>query len=129
MSKHETWRTRMYWKRVGGLLIEEYIAVNGNKEQGKRLIDGIIVLGEEHRILKDSNHNIEGKNIVIIQTKRGRLGMYLLGQSYFSKLLIERHKPKSIRNVAICGKSDTVMEKLAKENNIEVVVIQDAMKD
>jgi len=30
MSKHETWRARMYWESVDGLLIEEFIAV-GNK--------------------------------------------------------------------------------------------------
>ncbi len=47
MSLHETWRTEMYWKTIGGLLIEEFVAVDGNSEQGRRSIDGIIVLGEK----------------------------------------------------------------------------------
>ena len=50
MSKHETWRTRMYWESVGGLLIEEFVAVRGTKDQGIRPVDGVIVLGEEKRI-------------------------------------------------------------------------------
>lgn len=48
MSKHETWRTRKYWDGVGGLLIEEFLAIrkDGDKNIAQRLIDGIIVLGE-----------------------------------------------------------------------------------
>ena len=49
MSLHETWRTEMYWKTIGGLLIEEFVAVDGNSEQGRRSIDGIIVLGEKKK--------------------------------------------------------------------------------
>ena len=52
MSLHETWRTRMYWKTIGGLLIEEFVAVDGNKEQGRRPIDGIIVLDRTIRFIK-----------------------------------------------------------------------------
>jgi hypothetical protein len=50
MSLHETWRTRMYWGTIGGLLIEEFVAVDGNKDQGRRPIDGIIVLGEKKAV-------------------------------------------------------------------------------
>jgi hypothetical protein len=50
MSKHETWRKRKYWEKVGGLLIEEFVAVRGSKTQGRRPIDGLIILGEETRI-------------------------------------------------------------------------------
>ncbi len=52
MSKHETWRTRQYLKTVGGLLIEEFRVVKFSKENGFRDIDGVIVLGEEHKINK-----------------------------------------------------------------------------
>ncbi|MDB4323501.1 type II toxin-antitoxin system RelE/ParE family toxin [Akkermansiaceae bacterium] len=30
MSRHETWRTRRYWRKVGGLLIEEFHAIKGD---------------------------------------------------------------------------------------------------
>ena len=52
-------------------------------------------------------------------------GISLLGQAYFSKFLIEKHNPKSIKLVAICGKDDDVLIELAAEHDIEVVVIQD----
>lgn len=123
MSKHETWKTRKYWEQIGGLLIEEFVAVPSTKSQGRRLIDGLIVLNETKAIHNSNFFNIEGKDVIVIQTKSGRLGMYLLGQAYFSKFLIERHKPRSIKCVAICGNTDTVMEELAKKHDVEIVEI------
>lgn len=49
--------------------------------------------------------------------------MYLLGQAYFSKFLLELHKPRSVRTVAICGMNDAVISKLAEEHGVEIVVI------
>jgi hypothetical protein len=123
MSLHETWRTRRYWETVSGLLIEEFMAVEGTKEQGRRPIDGIIVLGEKHEIYHGNKYDITGKDVIIIQTKRGRIGMYLLGQAYFSKFLVEKHNPRSIKTVAICGKTDKVMQELALQHGVEIVVI------
>jgi hypothetical protein len=128
MSKHETWRTRKYWQSVGGLLIEEFIAVKGTKEQGVRLVDGLIVLGEETKIYEGNTYDITGKDVIVIQTKKQRIGMYLLGQAYFSKLLIEKHNPKSVKSVAICGKNDTVMQELADKHYLEVIVITEKEK-
>ncbi len=129
MSKHETWRTRRYWKSVGGLLIEEFIAVRRNKEQGTRPVDGVIILGEESKIHKGNTYDIKGKDVIVIQTKRNRIGMYLLGQAYFSKFLIEKHQPKSVKSVAICGRNDKVMQELAKEHGVEIVVIEESEKN
>ena len=125
MSKHETWRTRKYWEQIGGLLIEEFIAVSGNEHQGRRPIDGLIVLNEEKAIHRGNTYDITNKDVIVIQTKLGRIGMYLLGQAYFSRFLIERHKPRSIKSVAICGKTDMVMEELAKMHDVEIVEIDD----
>ena len=71
MSKHETWRTRRFWGNVGGLLIEEFQAIPGNakKNTGKRLIDGIIVLGAENKIQAGGTYDFKGKDIIVIQTK------------------------------------------------------------
>lgn len=125
MSKHETWRTRKYWEQIGGLLIEKFLAIPGNESQASRRIDGLIVLNEVKGIHAGCTYDITDKDVVIIQTKSGRVGMYLLGQAYFSKFLIERHKPRSIKSVAICGKTYVVMEELAKLHNVEIVVIAD----
>lgn len=127
MSIHETWRTRKYWENIGGLLIEEFIAIHGNEFQGRRPIDGLIVLNEETSLHKGNTYNIEGKDVISIQTKSGRIGMYLLGQAYFSKFLLEKHNPRSIRCVAICGRTDAIMEEIAKVHGVEIVVIKDEL--
>ena len=128
MSKHETWRTRMYWESVGGLLIEEFIAVKGTKLQGRRPVDGLIVLGEAKALSLDTSYDITGKDVIVIQTKQSRLGMYLLGQAYFSKVLIQKLGARSVKSVAICGRGDLVMEQLASDHDVEVVVIDESMK-
>ena len=122
MSKRETPLTREYWQSIGGTLIEEFPAVTKGDSNSRRLLDGVVILGGEFRIAKASEVDIEGKVIVVIQTKVNRLGMYLMGQAFFSRELMKTFKPKSIKTVAICGKDDTVMRYLCKEFDIEVVV-------
>jgi len=128
MSLHETWRTREYWKTIGGLLIEEFVAVDGNSEQGRRTIDGIIVLGEKKAVHTGNKFDLKGKDVIVIQTKKGRIGMNLLGQAYFSKLLIKKHSPRRIKTVAICGRNDKVMAEFAEEHEVEVIVYPETLK-
>ena len=145
MSKYETPFTRKYWKTTGGTLIEEFLAVSPETGRiGRRNLDGLIVLDGGRRCLqsKDCRINgegppktheveIQGQEIIIVQTKMGsekspyRLGMYLLGQAYFSKFLMERFHPKKIRSVAICARHDRVMEDLAENHEVEVVVYEE----
>lgn len=130
MSRHETWRTRKYWQSVGGYLIEEFHAIKAsrNKQIGKRLIDGVIVLGEQQGSQVGGQYDLVDKDIIVVQIKASRLGMYLMGQAYFSAQIMKRFKPKSIRTVAICGQPDLEMEVLCRESNIEVVVIRESEK-
>jgi hypothetical protein len=127
MSKHETWRTREYWREVGGLLIEEFHAIKGDKELdiGKRAIDGVIVLGEPSAIQTGGVHDFKGKDLIVIQTKSDRLGMYLMGQAYFSREIMRRFNPRSVKAVAICGRTDAEMVALCSQADIEVRVIPD----
>lgn len=130
MSKHESWRTRQYWETTGGLLIEECSAIRLDLKRniGKRLIDGVIVLGEKNNIQVGGSFDVCGKDIIVVQTKAGRLGMYLMGQAFFSREIMKRYNPKSIKAVVICGKSDLEMEALCKQYEIEVVVIDQSKK-
>ena len=125
MSKLETPLTRRYWESVGGTLIEEFPAVGKSPTNSRRLMDGVIILNEAHRIAKATEVDIAGKDIIVIQTKANRLGMYLMGQAFFSKEVMKKFNPKSIRTVAICGKDDSVMRSLSEEFGIEVVVYDD----
>ena len=120
MSRHETWRTREYFESIGqGIPIEEFLAVKRGKNQGQRLIDGLIVLNPNSQ----NPNDIEGRDVIAIQTKANRLGMYLLGQAFFTRELLKQLKPRSIKTVAICGKPDEILEPIATEFEIEVIVI------
>ena len=130
MSKHESWRTRHYWQRIGGLLIEEFLVVPQSRKEGiaRRLIDGVIVLGEETDCRVGGDFDIRGRDIICVQTKSNRSGMYLMGQAYFSRLLLEAFEPSSIKTVAICGSNDPVMARLCQAHEIEVIVIPESVR-
>lgn len=112
MSKLETPVTRWYWGQRRGTLIEEFLAVSRSSVQSQRLLDGVVVLGEEHRIARMNEVSIEGKDVLIIQTKRGRLGMSLMGQTLFSMELIRPFGPRSIEAVALCERDDATLRPL-----------------
>jgi hypothetical protein len=122
MSKHESWRTRKYWESAGGLLIEEFKVVERGEKNSIRLIDGVIVLGEENSTHNSTYFDISGRDIICIQTKKNRLGMYVMGQAFFSRELLRSHNPKTIKSVIVCGKEDSVLQELCSKYEIEVVV-------
>ena len=123
MSKHETPLTRWYWQQVGGLLVEEFPLVKGSKGASPRFLDGLIILGEETGISKVRDFPIEGRDVVAIQTKASRLGMYLMGQCVFSLELVKRLNPLSVRSVALCAGDDAVMRPMLEAiEGCEVVV-------
>lgn len=126
MSKWEAPLTRRYWQEIGGTLIEEFPAVRRGDGNAQRLLDGVIIMGGRFERRNAASVDIESKDIVVVQTKAKRLGMYLLGQAMFSALLMERLRPRSIRSVAICTKGDSVLEPLAEEYGIEVVVYENS---
>jgi hypothetical protein len=125
MSKHETPMIRWYWHQTGGTLIEEFPAVRKSDSCGPRLIDGVIIKDGEKRIAHHSEVTLEGKDIIIIQAKAGRLGMYLMGQTLFSRSLMEIFRPRSVVSIALCGKDDSVLRPLLeKYEGCKVVVYQ-----
>jgi hypothetical protein len=124
MSKLETPMTRRYWERVGGTLLEEYPVVLRSRGIGRRVVDAVIIVGGDHRIAsRAENVSLDGHDLIVVQTKASRLGMYLLGQALFSRLLIEdRFAPRSVRTVALCAADDAVLRPLGVRFGIEVVV-------
>lgn len=66
--------------------------------------------------------DIVGKDVIVIQTKAQRLGMYLMGQAFFSRALVEKLGPRSVRTVAVCAQDDEELRPLAEAHGIEVVV-------
>ena len=125
MSKHETPMTEWYWREVlkKGTLIKEYIAVERAEDgsNGSRFMDGLVIMDGPFKISDDVTRDIAGKDVVVIQSKNKRLGMYLMGQALFSRELILKKKPKSVRSVAVCRKDDKIMRELLEAHpEIEV---------
>jgi hypothetical protein len=76
--------TRRYGRRVGGTLLEEYLVVQSGPGIGPRRLDGIIILGGDHRIAPPREHvSLNGRDLIVVQTKASRLSMYLLGAGPF----------------------------------------------
>ncbi len=125
MSKHETWRTIEYWEKEDGLLIEEFVITTKSSDRGLRVIDGLIIMGEKKERRKSIIFNIKGRDIICIQTKKGRLGMSVMGQAFFSRELLKKNKPNSIRTVIICGKDDLLLREICLKYELEVVIIPD----
>lgn len=116
MSQNETPMTRWYWREVlkQGTLIEEYVAVERAEDgsNASRFMDGLVIMDGAFEISDDVTRDIAGKDVVVIQSKNKRLGMYLLGQALFSRELLLKKGAKSVRSVAVCRKDDKVMREL-----------------
>ena len=123
MSKRETPLTRRFW--VGkGTLILEYRAVRGTADQGQRLIDAVIIPDGPSKEAHWRDVSLECKDVIAVQTKDSRLGMYLLGQALFTRALLMRYcGARSVRTVALCTKDDAALNPIATEMGIEVVVM------
>ena len=124
MSKLETPLIHKYWKQVGGTLVEEFLVVEGSKDNGRRVIDAIIIPNAENKILKWNEVSLKGKDIISVQAKKSRLGMSLMGQAFFSERLLRKFEPKSVISVALCTKDDKILRPLLEQYpNMKIVVI------
>ncbi|MBV7335386.1 hypothetical protein KFU94_45535 [Chloroflexi bacterium TSY] len=123
LNNHETPILHRYWRKVGGTLIEEFYAVREvRSKHAARRMDGVIIKGGEFAIKEQSEVDIAGKDIIVVQVKTGRLGMYLAGQALFSRDLMYRHNPKSVESVALCEKYDDVIGPLLKAHGIKIEI-------
>ncbi len=125
MSKRETPLTRWYWRQVGGLLVEEFQVVKQTSTNSPRYVDGLIVLGEATTLSENRTVDISGRDVIVVQTKAQRLGMHLMGQCLFSKLLVEQLGPRSVTSVALCTKDDAALRPLLEQYDGCEVVIHD----
>jgi hypothetical protein len=129
MSKHETPMTRWYWQQVGGTLIEEFCAVRGSRSCGVRLLDGVIVKSGPFVILRQSDVLLKGQDIIMVQAKASRLGMYPMGQALFSAQLMRPFEPRSVESVALVLRDDEVLRSLFEQYaGLRVVVCPAAVQ-
>ncbi len=112
MSLHETPMLHWYWSRVGGTLVPEFHALRRGPTNSRRMLDGVIIPDGEHRIARTREVSVAGKNVIVVQAKARRLGMYLMGQVVFSARLLERLGARSVLSVALVRYDDSVMREL-----------------
>ena len=90
---------------------------------GPRLLDGVIIKDGEHRIARQPEVTLEDKDVIVVQTKASRLGMYLMGQAFFSAQLIRTFGPRSVVSVALCNRDDSVLRPMFEQYpDMQVVV-------
>ena len=74
--------------------------------------------------------DLTGRDVIVIQAKAKRLGMYLMGQCLFSRDLVLQLGAKSVRSVAVCAADDlTLRPLLEKHAGCEVVVLDQKALD
>lgn len=87
------------------------------------MIDGVIIIGGEHRIVTAPDIDLADKDIIVVQAKDRRLGMTLMGQAFFSAQLMMKFKPRTIQSVALCREYDTVLGPMFESYpNMKVVI-------
>ena len=96
--------------------------------QSWRDVDGVVVLGDAHRIATPDERagmSLEGRDVIVIQTKATRLNPYVFGQALLSMDLIRmRWAPRSLRSVLICVADDPDLRPvLGAFPNVEVHVL------
>jgi hypothetical protein len=117
MSKHETPMTEGFWQsQAPGLFIAEYPLVQRGADRAQRLVDGLILPDEPNGRGKWHDHvSLTGKRVIVVQTKPGRMGMYLMGQAVFSaRLALARGAAAPVRSILLCHRSDAALLPLLK---------------
>lgn len=123
MSKHEKPLIDEYWEQIGGTIVYEFCMVRRAQTNAPRFLDALILPNQETKIAQSSEVELEGQDIILVQAKHSRIGMYLMGQALFSVALMEKFQPKSIRSIALCTKDDAILRPLLESHGVEVVVI------
>ncbi len=125
-NQYEPVMTVAYWGRreENGTLYLEY-PIYG------RRIDGLVVLdGNSSKKAVSAKRapklaELTGKQVIVLQTKRNKLGMGVAGQTIISKTLLEQEGVKVVAAVAICLEMDEKILGALKEHGCEAVVEAD----
>lgn len=115
---------RWYWRQLGGTLCKEFRAVAKTTTAGQRLLDAVIIPDGPNEEVHWRELALMDRDVVVVQAKAKRLGMYLMGQAVFSAELMRPFGPKSVRSVALCTSDDSVLRPLLEAiPGMEVVVV------
>lgn len=122
-----SWVTRWHAKLGRGGLIKHLRVVQGWAEgRGSRSVYAVVDLdGPAGERSGRTGVDVRGHDLVAITTTTGRPGMYSVGEALVNRiLLVQQGGARSVRSVVLCGQADSVMDPLAAELGIEVVVME-----
>jgi hypothetical protein len=122
----EPMMTKAYWEksREKGTLYLEYPICG-------RRIDGLVVLdGNSSKAAVSGKRapkpeELSGKQVIVLQTKRNKLGMGVAGQTIISKTLLEQAGVKVVDAVAICLEMDEKILGALEKHGCYAVVLAD----
>ena len=125
-NQYEPKMTKAYWAKrpENGVLYLEY-PIHG------RRIDGLAVIDEsssEKRVETKGSPkltDLTGKRVIVLQTKRNKLGMGVAGQTIISKTLLEQAGVKVVDAVAVCLEIDDKILGALRTHGCEAVVEAD----
>jgi hypothetical protein len=130
MSKHETHITECFWETCtnGALLLEYPLVRRRGLDCSNRLADAVILPDEPHHRASVKDYpSLADHNVVVVQTKAGRMGMYLMGQAVFSARLAVASGAACVRSILLCRRSDSALLPLLKDfPEVEVWLFDDA---
>ena len=111
MSKLETPMTEAFWlSQAPGAFIPEYPLVLKASDRQRRCVDGLILPQEENRRASWREFpSLTGRAVVVVQTKVGAMGMYLMGQAVFSARLALAAGASSARSILLCERPDAAL--------------------
>jgi hypothetical protein len=103
--------TEGFWQSVAhGLFIPEYLLVQPAHDRSPRRVDALILPDEPHgRARTRDCADLRGRSVIVVQTKPGRMGMYLMGQALFSGRLAQAAGAASVRSILLCHKTDAAL--------------------
>ena len=108
--------TEALWQEhARGAFIPEYCIVR-RADCGGRYVDALILPDEPHRRASFTDYpTLKDRNVIVVQTKAARMGMYLMGQALFSARLALARGAKSARSILLCTAPDSVLLPLLKD--------------
>jgi len=108
-------REHTWLSQAPGLFFAEYPLVIRDVDRATRLVDGLILPDEPHGRGNWRDYaSLAGRKVIVIQTKIGRMGMYLMGQALFSARLAISAGAASVRSILLCHRSDGALLPLLK---------------
>ena len=127
-NPYEPEMTKAYWadRPESGTLYLEYL-IHG------RRIDGLVVLddGNTSKAPKSGKEaprpsELKEKRVIVIQTKRNKLGMGVAGQTIISKALLEEEGVGPVEAVALCLRIDAKILAAISKHGCHAVAVDDS---